>query len=60
MARALLDQSERVLSSRLDRVPDEASPALFGGEYDRETVINNYDNGVVQADAWHSAQFQIR
>ena len=48
------------MSSRLDRVPDEASPALFGGEYDRETVINNYDNGVVQADAWHSAQFQIR
>lgn len=25
--------------------------ALFRGEYDRETVTNNYDNGVVQADA---------
>jgi arylsulfatase A-like enzyme len=25
--------------------------ALFRGEYDRESVINNYDNGVLQADA---------
>jgi glucan phosphoethanolaminetransferase (alkaline phosphatase superfamily) len=25
--------------------------ALFAGEYDRETVTNNYDNGVLQADA---------
>ncbi|MDX6612802.1 MAG: hypothetical protein QOD75_1988 [Blastocatellia bacterium] len=25
--------------------------ALFKGEYDRETVVNNYDNGVTQADA---------
>jgi glucan phosphoethanolaminetransferase (alkaline phosphatase superfamily) len=25
--------------------------ALFSGEYDRQTVTNNYDNGVVQADA---------
>lgn len=25
--------------------------ALFGGAYDRETVVNNYDNGVTQADA---------
>ncbi len=25
--------------------------ALFGGEYDREAVVNNYDNGVLQADA---------
>lgn len=24
---------------------------LFGGAYDRETVANNYDNGVTQADA---------
>ncbi len=25
--------------------------ALFGGEYDTEAVVNNYDNGVTQADA---------
>lgn len=25
--------------------------ALFSGKYDRATVVNNYDNGVVQADA---------
>jgi glucan phosphoethanolaminetransferase (alkaline phosphatase superfamily) len=25
--------------------------ALFKGEYDRQTVVNNYDNGVTQADA---------
>lgn len=25
--------------------------ALFSGEYDRESVTNNYDNGVLQADA---------
>jgi glucan phosphoethanolaminetransferase (alkaline phosphatase superfamily) len=24
---------------------------LFGGQYDAETVTNNYDNGVIQADA---------
>jgi glucan phosphoethanolaminetransferase (alkaline phosphatase superfamily) len=31
--------------------------ALFGGAYDQATVINNYDNGVVQADATIKALF---
>lgn len=30
---------------------DNSWTALFRGDYDRPTVINNYDNGVLQADA---------